>query len=484
MGGLGWGNPFATFPDSAKVFMEYGNYGGTYTVRLNQEWTQYEILLPAGTDLSRVGCGFAWTVSTLFNSVGEVTFYMDDIRYEFAEPRGTPAFIQSYESVHPATKEGTINNFAYTYDNALAAMAMSYAGNHAAARRIADALVYAVWNDRTFDDGRLRNVYSSGDPRSFPGWESNKGEEFARMPGFFNLEMNRWDEDFYAASSSTGNLAWAILALCEVYKNTPEAGRAAYLDAAVAIAELIRTDMWCDRGAGGFTGGFQGWDDDNTGNISKPVTYKSVEHNIDLITAFSLLATFTGQAKYAEASAHAQTFVLSMYNDVEGYFHMGTGEDGVTVNEGVLPLDCNTWAILALGDSFSLADGQKVMSYVEATMAKAAGGYGFFESADPGVWHEGTAQVALVYLFLSDKAKAAGETALSAAYRDNYERILAYLNGQANVDGSITAADRDGVPTGLKVEGTADDWLYGHRTHVGATAWLAFAQLGVNPLAG
>ncbi|MDR1432262.1 MAG: hypothetical protein LBI99_09095, partial [Propionibacteriaceae bacterium] len=64
-----------------------------------------------------------------------------------------------------------------------------------------------------------------------------------------------------------------------------------------------------------------------------------------------------------------------------------------------------------------------------------------------------------------------------------YRQILDFLNGHAQEDGSITAADRDSVTTGFTVSGTDIPWNYGKRTHVGATAWLAFAQLGVNPLA-
>jgi len=462
MGGLGWqgGTPFAACPDSTdKITLG--------VVRLTTTWTQYEIELPPGTDLSSVGCGFGWVANNTNNPGADgIAFALDEIKYEFAEKLTSPAFLQSYESAGPTDIGGVLDNFAYTYDNALAAMALSSAGNHEAARRIADALVYAVQNDRTYDDGRLRNVYSNGSPESFPGWLSGKGEAFARLPGFYDQQTKVWLEDVYAASSSTGNMAWAILALCDVYKNDQAApNRDDYLAAAVRIAEFIRTDLWCDEGPGGFTGGFQGWDD---GTDYRKVTYKSTEHNIDLITAFARLAEFTDEATYSEASDHAKSFVLSMYSD-EGCFWMGTGEDGVTINKEVLPLDCNTWAILALGDSFDRAEGLKVMAYLEEHMAKVGNGYGFHATDEPGVWFEGTAQVALAWLALGETAK--------------YEQVLTYLNRCANIDGSITAADRDGVTTGLSVEGTDIEWLYGKRIHVGATAWLAFAQMGVNPLA-
>jgi hypothetical protein len=59
---------------------------------------------------------------------------------------------------------------------------------------------------------------------------------------------------------------------------------------------------------------------------------------------------------------------------------------------------------------------------------------------------------------------------------------MAYLATQTAADGSITAADRNGVSTGFFVSGTDVLWEYNRTTNLGATNWLAFAQLGVNPL--
>jgi hypothetical protein len=55
------------------------------------------------------------------------------------------------------------------------------------------------------------------------------------------------------------------------------------------------------------------------------------------------------------------------------------------------------------------------------------------------------------------------------------------LESAALPDGSLPSADRDGVSTGFAVSGTDIPWVYKNRSHVGATAWLAFAQMGRNP---
>jgi hypothetical protein len=300
----------------------------------------------------------------------------------------------------------------------------------------------------------MRNAYAGGNPQSFNGWRSVKGKEFSRLPGFYDPADKAWYEDYYAVSTSTGNLAWAMLALCEVYKNAPE--HKEYLLAAQRIGDFILTLR--DKN-GGFTGGYEGWEGSET-----RVTYKSTEHNIDLISAYRLLNELSGESKYAEASAYAKDFVLSMYDIDKHCFYTGTNDDG-TPNIAVLPLDCNTWAILALGSGFK--DGKAVMDFVEQNMAVGKG-YDFNDDRD-GVWFEGTAQAALAYKQIGDAAK--------------YAEILAFLNENTLPDGSITAADRYGVTTGFMVSGTDSEWNYGKRVHVGATAWLAFAQLGVNPFA-
>jgi hypothetical protein len=449
-GGYGWEDGFRVeehVDSTSKVSLG--------TVELTKEWTSYEIDL-SGCDLSDIQCGFGWMADSADNpGIQKVSFSLDDIRFEFADGKRAPTFLQSYASVEPGTDDAIINNFAYLYDNAAASLALSYAGKHDRARQLADAIVYVYGHDRFYSDGRLRNAYANGSPFSFPGWQSVKKEEFGRMPGFYDTGKKEWYEDFHTVSTSTGNLAWAVLALCEVAESAPEPGE--YLETARGIGDFILT---LRSDTGGFTGGYEGWEPDPV-----KVTYKSTEHNIDLISVFGKLADLTGDGKYKDASVHAKEFVMSVYDADRGCFYTGTSDDGVTTSEDVLPLDCNTWAILALGDDFK--DAAKVLEFVEQNMA-VDGGYDFNTDKD-GVWFEGTAQVALAYKQAGNEGK--------------YQEIVEYLNLHAEPDGSITAADRDGVTTGFLVSGTDLPWKYGKRVHCGATAWLAFAQLGVNPFA-
>jgi hypothetical protein len=373
--------------------------------------------------------------------------------YEFDNK---PMFIKSYASREvDETDDWVINNFAYVYDNAAALIALSEAGEYDKAKQIADAIVYASEHDRYYTDGRLRNAYANGDPQTYSGWHSVITEEMSQTSGFWDAEQGAWFEDYYAVSTSTGNIAWAILALNEAHSSFPDGDK--YLDTAKRLADFVLT---LKSDTGGFTGGYEDWE-----RQEFSVTYKSTEHNIDLITAFSQVAKLSGDDKYAEASEHAKAFVMSMYDPALNLFYTGTTTDGITPNKDVLPLDCNTWAILALGSDF--ADGKAVLAEVEKQFA-LDGGYDFNTDKD-GVWFEGTAQVALAYKAIGDDAK--------------YNEILSFLIDNAAASGSITAADRDYVTTGFTVSGLGDmPWNYGKREHLGATAWLAFAELGVNPL--
>jgi hypothetical protein len=426
-------------------------------VTLTDEWEQFEIPL-SGAGLSRVGCGFGWVTNDSNNGAQSVKFYLDDIRYEFAEPRLRPMFLTSYAPAPAGTDDAVINNFAYTYDQSIAIMALSYAGKHERARQIADALVYAVEHDRYFDDGRLRNAYMGGNPQSYPGWYSARGQEFARMPGFYDTEAKEYLEDAYAVGTSAGNCAWAVLALLEACANAPE--RTEYLNAAKRIADFVLTL----ESGNGFAGGYEGWEPSQS---QTKATYKSVEHNADLIASFGRLAAVTGEEKYADASESAKAFVLSMYDSEKGCFYTGTAGDGVTANKDVIPLDCQTWTLCVLGEAFK--DKDKVLRFVEEHMA-TDGGYGFAADSQTGVWNEGAAQMGVLYQLVGDEQKA--------------EEIRAYLNANRLPDGSLTAADRDGLSTGFMVSGTDILWEIDRRQHLGATAWLSFLQQdGRNPLA-
>ena len=169
-------------------------------------------------------------------------------------------------------------------------------------------------------------------------------------------------------------------------------------------------------------------------------------------------------AQYALAAEYARSFVMAMYDGDLHCFYTGTEDDGLTISRGVIPLDTNSLPILAFtGD---LADAAEILAFVEERMS-VDDGFDFSAGDLDGIWNEGTAQMAVCYLLTGD--------------REKYERIMDYLGTQVLEDGSITAADKDALSTGFIISGTDDLWVYNNEQSIGATCWLAFAQLGINP---
>jgi len=437
-------------------------------VKLSDQWRTIEIDL-RGADLSRIAAGFAFVLNDGNLPKNPVTFYLDDIYYDFGAPRDTPLFLASYESVPLDKPDSFINSYAYSYDAAMTVLALAYAGKTRQAAQVADALLFALDNDRAFTPAQrgVRNGYASGSPVSPPGWRAGTAGKtpFAKLAGTYLKDKNSYSEDYYADSYSTGNNAWILIALLKIHHDTRDAK---YLDAARRLAAYLHTLR--DDANGGFTGGWEGFDDTQT-----RATYASTEHNIDLYSALSQLANTiapadpAAAARYNDDAAHAKRFVLKMYDPAAGRFHTGTKADGKTINKDVYPLDTNTWALqsmIFLGEP--LIDTAKVMSYMENNLRDPASGfYKFSDKTTEGYWAEGTCQKIV--------------TDLVMGRRESYQRQLAALAARAQPDGSIRATNVESMRTGIYLS-DGQPWLYQPRVSLGATTWKALAELGVNPL--
>jgi|GEM_PF-1117194 len=450
------GNPIEPYPDSSpKVSLGYAT--------LSNKWTEYTIDL-TNKDLNYVLGGFGWVTNAPQNNNQNITFYLDDIKYNKSRLTD-PRFLVSYETIPSSLDFDTImKNVAFTYDNALVLIAFlsrGTVGDMQRAKLLADALVYAINNDRYFTDGRLRNAYQGGDLVLFPGWTPNGKANTVRMPGWWDSSKNVWYEDRFQVSTNTGNLAWVMIALLSYYE---KAGGSQYLEAARKIGEWIEVHARDTRGAGGYTGGYEGWEmTSNNPQGQTKIFWKSTEHNIDVYVAFMRLYKATGESIWRNRSLYAKAFVKAMWDEKEGHFWTGTLEDGVTINTSTVPADVSTWGLMALGEAGSYGKG---IAWVENNCYVEADGFkGFdFNNDRDHVWFEGTAHMVLAYQILGDKTK-------SSTFLSELEKSQ---NKAPNNNGKgIVAASYDGLTTGF-------DWLYYNRLHIGATAWFIFAERGYN----
>ena len=130
-------------------------------------------------------------------SVEEITSLSSAAGFLAAKVQESGGFIASEAQREKAS------DYAYIYDNAMAAVVLSRAGAQPYAQIIADAIVFAQTHDRTFQDGRLRNTYNRGDPEADAGRTFASKKATVRIPGFWY--NGRWQEDLYTVSTSTGS---------------------------------------------------------------------------------------------------------------------------------------------------------------------------------------------------------------------------------------------------------------------------------------
>jgi hypothetical protein len=361
-----------------------------------------------------------------------------------------PVFLRSYDagSGEGPNPEPALNA-AFTYDNALAAIALRACGDLPAARRIGDALLAASEEDRAGEAGRLRNAYRPGAVHETP----------VPPMGWWDAGQQQWDEDPYQVGSATGNLAWAALALLTLADATQDAE---YTDGAARIAAWAAKTSADDRAPAGFNGGLYGYDDK-----AEALGWKSTEHNVDLAAVFDWLSRLQPQAGWQAKAALARDFVAALWDPAQGRFWVGTLPDGVSINRANSGLDAELWPLLL---SNAPPEWQGALAYAEHHHA-ARPGFDFNDDRD-GVWWEGTAQAALVY-----RALGKGEQA---------DRLLRALARRFSPGGLLWATDAARITTGLALSpsSTTDDFYYFRLPHLGATAWAALAARGWNPFTG
>jgi hypothetical protein len=390
------------------------------------------------------GTGLGWALALGSVSAAPMpASACDYLRDRMSRMPPGPVLLASY----PTVRSGPLNNAAYTYDNAVSAIALVACGKPEQARRIGDALLLALDHDRFWHDGRIRNAYAAGAIAGGP----------LKLPGWWDAPTSRWLEDGYQAGSDSGNIAWAMLALLTLDALGPDAR---YRIGAARLAHWVegRIDT---RGRGGFTGG-------DLGHEPSPQSqqWKSTEHNTDLAAAFHWLADASGDRHWQQGADEAERFVAAMWDPQAGRFAVGTAEDGVHLNP-LLALDAQIWPLLALPGTHD-----QYLAALSTVQARLRFGAGYtYSEAGGGLWAEGTSQVAvLMKLLRRDESARAADAAIQALRTD---------------DGGYYASDVPATPTGFMLAtDPSKPRVYFHLEHLGATAWAALSQQRYNPFVG
>jgi len=364
----------------------------------------------------------------------------------------SPAFLASYL---PGPNESDVplplRQSAFTYDNSLAAIALIACGDVQRARRIGDALLIAGEHDRSFGDGRLRNAYRAG---------LVSGDSSIALPGWWDAKQKMWAEDAYQDGTATGNVAWAALALLNLYEATQEE---AYRAGAARLLHWITANTLDQRAPVGFSGGVDGFD-----NLQTKLTWRSTEHNIDVYALAVWLDRLDANSAHENVVAIARGFLDSVFVPDQGLFRLGTKPDGALQPTNYLALDTQLWPLLAVSDA--PAAWRQAMHGAEIKLS-VPGGFDFNNDRD-GLWVEGTAQAALTLRSLGRERDAAA--------------LLDALASQISPSGYLFATREKRITTGLKIgpNSSEADFFYYRLPHLGATAWAVLAATQWNPFTG
>jgi hypothetical protein len=361
------------------------------------------------------------------------------IAHHVGAPSGPPIFLRSYQA-EGGGEDPALNSAAFTYDNALAVMALIACDKLPQAIRVGEALRKAA-----FTGTRLRNAYRAG---------VVKGDVLPN--GWWDPKANRWLEDLHQCGTSTGNVAWAALAMLALNVAT---GERRWREAAEDLASWITDNSRSVRGIPGFTGGVEGFD-------PRPdkLAWKSTEHNIDTAALFGWLAHGSRSNRWLRSAREARHFVDTQWDARTDRFFVGTLPDG-SENLQASALDVQMWANLLPN---ARPEWRRAVHDAERNY-HVAGGFDFNTDRD-GLWLEGTAQAALVYRTLGEPAKA--------------DRLFLTISGQFDAASGYVYATREArITTGLALgpHSSTADFHYFHRPHLGATAWAALAALDWNP---
>ncbi len=362
-----------------------------------------------------------------------------------------PLFLPSYEPGPAETSlPPPLATSAFSYDNALAVMALIACNDAKRARRIGDAFVEVIAHDRTFTDGRVRNAYRAGPTAAGP----------TKLPGWWDSKQNLWAEDPYQDGTQTGNVAWVGLAMLTLHAvDTSER----YHQAAVALATWIADHASDPRAPGGYNGGVDGYDPSQA-----TLAWRSTEHNVDVNALGSWLNSDGSSAVGRHLAQTSRAFLDAMFDGQAGMFRLGTKPDGTVQPADRLALDAMIWPLVGVADPSPA--WRRSLTFARAHLA-VPGGFDFNGDRD-GFWTEGTAQAAFVEGALGDETRR--KSLLTAAAR---------LTGPS---GYLYATGSGRITTGIAIGpgSTSEDFYYYHRPHLGATAWAVLAETGFNPFSG
>ena len=241
----------------------------------------------------------------------------------------------------------------FTYDQALAVIALASHGDTADAKIILEKL------------GTIQNTDGS--------WYNK-----------YNLETGGASD----TAKYSGSHAWTIYSIAYSVQKTSEQ---IFVPSAVRAADYLIT---LQSANGGIYGGYN--------SAGDALTWKSTEHNIAAYYALRDLGKVTGKIEYTTAADEVKNWLVTVaFNAQEQRFN--TGE-----NDASAYLDAQTLGVLFLKSISQDTHVQNVINFAENSFqVKIKGSEGFdFDSNKDNIWLEGTGQMSLAYVQSGNQQKS------------------------------------------------------------------------------
>jgi hypothetical protein len=434
------------------------------------------LISTSAVPLAHASVGPATGASTLQTSIGNAYLFLNQMMDAYAQG-STIRLCQSYCD---QIAGGTFFSTAFAYDNALLAvayLARGKSGDLTRAQIIGDALLYAQKNDPA-NDGRFRQAY-------FAGVADSNGVYVTTGLSFFQ-------------GSAVGDVAWAGIALAQLYKATRQTK---YLTGALWAANFIETTTRDNVNVP--PGGYY---------FGNGQTNKSTEHNIDVYALYTMLARLSGNNFWLDGAQHALAFVQAMFDAPSGHFWTGTS-DPTHIFYNNSPEDVQTWSYLAFQDpnyavtidwvktnlattdtTFAFNNGWgtngglrlRVSGMTYASLSKLGTVLGDNTVDADAVWIEGTGHL-IAALFLrglppgQDIPSFHGDKDLANTLIENVQVSQNSLGAGQTVNGQPLVVGQ-GLTASTSILNTGFGFNYFPYFHIGATAWYLMGAQATNPL--
>ncbi len=340
--------------------------------------------------------------------------------------------IVSIENDRSLIKSFDTHTQSYIYDQALAIIAFSKAGERETARKLLKGLASVQ-----LEDGSLYFSYNLDGSSPYP---AEGDRRYAGAISWVALAATHYQAEFGSKEFVTFNLKLLQWLRSEI---KPFTINGTYHEAVRFGPTDVSVSPW---------------------NEKETV---ALEHNLDAYSAYTHFAKLNPDYEWKMEIASIRKFILAMWDKSRSHFWSGANLETGKINKEELYLDNQTWSLLALDfDSLKEIDAHEALSInCEQLYVEHEGISGFIDSKptnSPGkyefVWSEGTL----------GQVMAMEKTGIECGLKKAKE-LLSSVKKMKKADGGI----------GYATTTTNPDFTTS--SSVAGTAWMYFASNRINP---